>query len=134
MNAPQTAADLDRIRSREDDRILDALYMQAGNPDEDAEALSAEEQAERIDNALSEIKDVQRCEKLGSLDYDTAAGVLIEYLPEIISSLETVQEGAQRSELIADLRLEVSRLKSEVIDPTFADELFKAANRAREAS
>ena len=82
----QTDAELDRIRQRQDDRMIDKRWER-----EDEETRQREEeevrQAERIDDAISEVSDVQLCLRKGNLDYMAAAGVLIEYLPEILAAL-----------------------------------------------
>lgn len=85
----QTAADYDRIRDRELTAHLDEKFRD--ETPEELEARQHKEEAERIDAALAEVLDIAKYLRGGTLDYDAAAGTVIEYLPEITRGLLKLQ-------------------------------------------
>lgn len=81
----------DQIRDRELNRHLDDRYGEE-TPVISSSVLdnlvAARQKTQRITNAINEVEDVQQCLSNGTLDYLAAAGILIEYLPEILEALK----------------------------------------------
>ena len=98
---PQIDREIDTIRERADAEAIDrkyaevpdsyARFRQEYRDEVEREVRHAAEGVMRIDLAVCEVQDVNDCLSKGTLDYTAAAGVLIEYLPEILRGLSNLQ-------------------------------------------
>lgn len=106
---PQTDREIDTIRERSDARAIDAGYDHQESRRDAKQRMDDEiyadgcraivRAAERIDAAIVEVSDVQDCLRKGMLDYTALAGILVEYLPEILRGLLALQSPSIKDQI-----------------------------------